>query len=59
MSVQTACQKLVDEFRSRPAFWLGSLIKTMETAEGALPPPSRAFLQRFGGLGQPGKVSNG
>ena len=32
---------------------------TMETAEGPLPPPSRAFQRRFGGLGQPRKVSNG
>jgi len=31
----------------------------METAEGPLPPPSRAFQQRFGGLGQTGTVSNG
>ena len=29
----------------------------METAEGPLPPPSSAFLQRFGGLGHPGKAS--
>ena len=29
----------------------------METAEGPLPPPSPAFLQRFGGLGHPGKAS--
>lgn len=32
---------------------------TMETADGPLPPPSIAFLQRFGGLDEPKKVSNG
>ena len=26
------------------------LAQTMETAEGPLPPPSAAFMQRFGGL---------
>ena len=31
----------------------------METADGPLPPPSIAFLQRFGGLHEPGKVSDG
>jgi phenylacetic acid degradation operon negative regulatory protein len=31
----------------------------METADGPLPPPSQAFMQRFGGLERPGKVSNG
>jgi phenylacetic acid degradation operon negative regulatory protein len=31
----------------------------METAEGPLPPPSQTFMQRFGGLGQAEKVSNG
>lgn len=31
----------------------------METADGPLPPPTQAFLQRFGGLDQPAKVSNG
>ncbi len=32
---------------------------TMETADGPLPPPSRSFLQRFGGLETMEKVSNG
>jgi len=31
----------------------------METADGPLPPPSLAFLQRFGGLDELKKVSNG
>lgn len=31
----------------------------METADGPLPPPSIAFLQRFGGLDEVKKVSNG
>jgi len=35
------------------------LDQRMETAEGPLPPPSRAFQTRFGGLEQPRKVSNG
>lgn len=37
------------------------LTETMETADGPLPPPSSAFLARFGGLDKPQlrKVSNG
>ncbi|MDH3620021.1 MAG: phenylacetic acid degradation operon negative regulatory protein PaaX [Gammaproteobacteria bacterium] len=31
----------------------------METADGPLPPPSRSFAGRFGGLNQPQMVSNG
>jgi phenylacetic acid degradation operon negative regulatory protein len=31
----------------------------METADGPLPPPSQAFMQRFGGLERLGKVSTG
>ena len=33
-------------------------IDMMETADGPLPPPSQAFMQRFGGLERPGKVRN-
>jgi phenylacetic acid degradation operon negative regulatory protein len=32
---------------------------SMETADGPLPPPSRAFWQRFGGLEKTGKVEHG
>ncbi len=37
------------------------LTETMETADGPLPPPSSAFLARFGGLDKPQlrKISNG
>jgi phenylacetic acid degradation operon negative regulatory protein len=35
------------------------LDKVMETADGPLPPPSRAFSQRFGGLQSATQVSNG
>jgi phenylacetic acid degradation operon negative regulatory protein len=35
------------------------LERVMETADGPLPPPSRAFLQRFGGLERPREASNG
>ena len=31
----------------------------MQTADGPLPPPSRSFMQRFGGLDEDRKVSNG
>ena len=31
----------------------------METADGPVPPPSRSFLRRFGGLEQTGKASDG
>ena len=31
----------------------------METADGPLPPPSRSFMRRFGGLNNLGKISNG
>lgn len=50
------CRNLYRAVRQQADAYLDHM---METAEGPLPPPSRAFLQRFGGLDEPGKVSNG
>jgi phenylacetic acid degradation operon negative regulatory protein len=43
------CRNLYRAVHSRADAWLDQV---METADGPLPPPSRAFLQRFGGLGE-------
>jgi phenylacetic acid degradation operon negative regulatory protein len=43
------CRNLYRAVHSRADAWLDQV---METADGPLPPPSRAFLQRFGGLAE-------
>ena len=42
------CRNLYRAVHAQADAWLDQV---METADGPLPPPSRAFLQRFGGLG--------
>jgi phenylacetic acid degradation operon negative regulatory protein len=42
------CRNLYRAVHAQADAWLDEI---METADGPLPPPSRAFLQRFGGLG--------
>jgi phenylacetic acid degradation operon negative regulatory protein len=43
------CRNLYRAVHEQADAWLDQV---METADGPLPPPSRAFLQRFGGLGR-------
>ncbi len=50
------CRNLYRAVQGQADAWLDQM---METADGPLPPPSQAFMQRFGGLEQEGKVSNG
>lgn len=50
------CRNLYREVHARADAYLDV---AMETADGPLPPPSRAFARRFGGLKKLRKVSNG
>ena len=50
------CRNLYRAVHARADAYLD---ETMETADGPLPPPSRAFRQRFGGLNDTGGASNG
>jgi phenylacetic acid degradation operon negative regulatory protein len=50
------CRNLYRAVHAQADAWLDA---TMETADGPLPPPSKAFRQRFGGLNEIGVNSNG